>query len=91
MASEIKDLSSSWGVAKAQKDALHGNASALGEISAVGLGDTNHGINCKCNTYFTDISSILCSYSTSAQSDAERVVTIDEELASLDCSMGMMI
>ncbi len=56
----------------------------LGEVAEVSAGTTNHGVNSKCCTYFSDINGILNSYSRSGVRDAEKITEIDDQLASLD-------
>lgn len=57
------------------------------EISIVGTGDTNHGINDRSCNYYSSIFNLLNSYCSAGEKDAERVKTVADRLDQLDYEM----
>lgn len=87
----MSDLLSNSSIAIQHSNDLKSSAEQLGTISSVAPGDTNHGVNSSCCSYYTDLSNILGTYSTAAHKDADRIKTIDEKFASVDNEMATEI
>lgn len=87
MASLVSDTS----VATQHSNDLKNSAKQLGTMSSVSAGTTNHNVNSRCCGYYNDILSILQSYSTAAERDAERIKIIDDNFASIDSGMALEI
>lgn len=87
MASLVSDTS----VATRHSSDLKNSAKQLSTMNSVSAGTTNHNVNSRCCDYYNDILSILQSYSTAAESDAERIKTIDDNFSSVDSGMASNI
>lgn len=87
----MPSLVSDTSVAIQHSNNLKNSAKQLGTINNVDAGETNHAINSSCCNYYNDILSILQSYSTAAEGDAERIKTIDSNFASVDSGMASKI
>lgn len=66
---------------------LKSGTTVLRDISAVGAGSTNHGVNEKGLHNYNNIISILDSYCNAGERDAERIKKIADELDGLDDNM----
>ncbi len=60
----------------------------LKEISIVGAGETNHGINNRSCNFYSSISNLLNAYCSAGEKDAERVKTVADHLEQLDHEMS---
>lgn len=60
----------------------------LRDISDVGAGNTNHGINGKCCSNYSNISSLLSTYCNAGDKDADRIKTVADALEQLDNEMS---
>ncbi len=87
----MSSLVSDSSIAIQHSNSLKDSAKQLGTIDPVSAGETNHAINSKCCNYYSDLSSILQSYSTAAERDAERIKTIADNLMSVDEGMAAKI
>lgn len=86
-----KELVSATDIVLELKNRLSDIFEQLGEMSEVPAGTTNHGVNSKCCTCFSDINRTLNSYSRSAVRDAEKITEIDDQLTSLDQTLESKI
>lgn len=60
----------------------------LSDISDVGAGKTNHGINGKCCSNYREILDLLNSYCNAGDKDADRIKTVADVLKQLDDEMS---
>lgn len=81
-------LKSDFLLATEKSDNIKNATEQLRDISDVGAGETNHGINGKCCSNYSSISSLLNSYCSAGDKDAERIKTVADALEQLDHEMS---
>lgn len=80
-------LKTEFGMVCYYSRALSDCASELKDTLAVGVGNTNHGVNSICNNNYEEVIAQMTSYDFAAQRDAERIKSVAFAFEELDEKM----